>query len=591
MADTPDLGSGASAWGFKSPLPHLIVSLTLGLLSCNPSSHTYLRSLAALHDDSLPQSGHSAPNEFIPNRGSILPQLKVRGDGETKVFDLSVFDELQIKHPANAIRISPDFQSVALQFDLGEQAHFGLLTKTHNQLIPFPNLLDLVWQDPSTLILLVATSQENKLLSFNVTTKSIRILYKSPAMHFIHLHRGENGMVYFSTHQPFKTVWYEIKDLSPQKLSWASGQKEIVPFEDGFIALDFTGGLRFHSNGNTKRIPAPTNFFADSIVSGQKLFSVVGRKDCKPTGLLCTKEQCRPFSAPGMGALRIVSIENDSLNLEYSSLSEGKIEFHIPHEGKIESRVIKRPPLQTSEKLFRVKSRDGTPIPVTVVSAHNGANSPILLRVYGGYGVSQGPEFDTHLFPFLDNGTRIAYAHVRGGGECGPLWHKAGSGDKKKQTALDLEDVIDEFSKSEAPLFLHARSAGALPALHAGRTRSSEIAGIILEAPLMNLNGIKEHHATWDDEEFGLWGSKEANRNRAFFKFSHTQSLPPLFVWASAKDSIIPLPLVKLWLSQLNASKIYYFEDRDAPHEGPQLSDKVAELKSREFEFVMRHLK
>lgn len=47
------------------------------------------------------------------------------------------------------------------------------------------------------------------------------------------------------------------------------------------------------------------------------------------------------------------------------------------------------------------------------------AGGPALLLVYGAYGESLDPGLDASLLPLLARGWTLAFAHVRGGGECG----------------------------------------------------------------------------------------------------------------------------------------------------------------------------
>ena len=87
-------------------------------------------------------------------------------------------------------------------------------------------------------------------------------------------------------------------------------------------------------------------------------------------------------------------------------------------------------------------SRDGTSVPMTIVRKKgtrlNGDN-PTILTGYGGYGISRTPDFDFTRRIWLDQGGVIAVAHLRGGGEFGEEWHKAGNLTKK-------QNVFDDFA-------------------------------------------------------------------------------------------------------------------------------------------------
>jgi len=86
-------------------------------------------------------------------------------------------------------------------------------------------------------------------------------------------------------------------------------------------------------------------------------------------------------------------------------------------------------------------SRDGTRVPVNIIRRNgtklDGTN-PVLLYAYGGYGVSLSPYFWPRLRVWLDSGGVAVIANLRGGGEYGEEWHKAGNLTKK-------QNVFDDF--------------------------------------------------------------------------------------------------------------------------------------------------
>jgi prolyl oligopeptidase len=86
-------------------------------------------------------------------------------------------------------------------------------------------------------------------------------------------------------------------------------------------------------------------------------------------------------------------------------------------------------------------SRDGTRVPVNIVRRKgtklDGTN-PVLLYAYGGYGVSLSPFFWPRLRVWLDLGGVAVIANLRGGGEYGEAWHKAGN-------LTNKQNVFDDF--------------------------------------------------------------------------------------------------------------------------------------------------
>jgi prolyl oligopeptidase len=86
-------------------------------------------------------------------------------------------------------------------------------------------------------------------------------------------------------------------------------------------------------------------------------------------------------------------------------------------------------------------SKDGTKVPLTVVR-HKGTpldgRNPTLLTGYGGYGLSQRPYFLGNRMVWLEQGGVFAIANLRGGGEFGEAWHRAGR-------LIQKQNVFDDF--------------------------------------------------------------------------------------------------------------------------------------------------
>ncbi len=86
-------------------------------------------------------------------------------------------------------------------------------------------------------------------------------------------------------------------------------------------------------------------------------------------------------------------------------------------------------------------SKDGTKVPMIITYKKgielNGKN-PTILYGYGGFNISLMPRFSTANAVWLNNGGVYAVANLRGGGEYGKKWHKAG-------TQLHKQNVFDDF--------------------------------------------------------------------------------------------------------------------------------------------------
>ncbi|HSN99396.1 MAG TPA: prolyl oligopeptidase family serine peptidase, partial [Candidatus Nanopelagicales bacterium] len=86
-------------------------------------------------------------------------------------------------------------------------------------------------------------------------------------------------------------------------------------------------------------------------------------------------------------------------------------------------------------------SKDGTKVPLNILrkkGAKLDGSSPALLTGYGGYSISLQPGMKPFARLWLDRGGVYAVANLRGGGEFGEAWHRAGNLTNKQNVFDDL---------------------------------------------------------------------------------------------------------------------------------------------------------
>ncbi|MEK6688797.1 MAG: prolyl oligopeptidase family serine peptidase [Gemmatimonadota bacterium] len=94
---------------------------------------------------------------------------------------------------------------------------------------------------------------------------------------------------------------------------------------------------------------------------------------------------------------------------------------------------------ETKQVFYR--SKDGTRVPLFIVHRKGlvlDGQRPTLLYAYGGFNITQGPSFNPLHVALLEQGGVYALASIRGGGEYGEAWHRAGM-------LLNKQNVFDDF--------------------------------------------------------------------------------------------------------------------------------------------------
>ncbi len=98
------------------------------------------------------------------------------------------------------------------------------------------------------------------------------------------------------------------------------------------------------------------------------------------------------------------------------------------------------PSQYTTRQVFYT-SKDGTRVPMTLthrVDMQPTGDNPTILYGYGGFNIPMLPSFSISTVAWLDMGGVYATANIRGGGEYGERWHRAG-------TKLNKQNVFDDF--------------------------------------------------------------------------------------------------------------------------------------------------
>ncbi len=212
-----------------------------------------------------------------------------------------------------------------------------------------------------------------------------------------------------------------------------------------------------------------------SLVAGQ--IGVLSLQDVASVVKLYTLDGklLRDVRMPGLGSASGLIGRFDRPEIFYSFTTMLQPATAYVYDAKANTSQPFNPPKLTfdptrfvTERVF-YRSKDGTRVPMFVShrkdAARNGQN-PTMLYAYGGFSISERPRFRPDVIAWIEQGGVYAIANIRGGGEYGEEWHKAGQFDRKQNVFDDFiagaEYLIREKYTSPAHLAINGGSNGGL---------------------------------------------------------------------------------------------------------------------------------
>ena len=322
----------------------------------------------------------------------------------------------------------------------------------------------------------------------------------------------------------------------------------------------------------------------------------------------------REVEFPGIGSASGFGGKKDQDETFYSFSSFATPPSTYRYDMKSgDSKLIRQAEVDFNPDDFEVKqvfykSKDGTRIPMFIAHKKgielNGEN-PTLLYAYGGFNISLTPGFSVTRLQWMEMGGVFAMPNLRGGGEYGQAWHKAGTKTHKQNVFDDFiaaaEWLIKNKYCSSKTLGIQGGSNGGL-LVGACMTQRPKLFGACLPAVGV-MDMLKFHKWTagryWVDD----YGSSENTREEfdALLAYSPYHNLkdgteypPTMVMTADTDDRVVPGHSFKfasrLQQAHSGENPVLIRIESKSGHGSGKPTSKQIELAADQWAFLAKHL-
>ncbi|MGM0578157.1 MAG: prolyl oligopeptidase family serine peptidase [Myxococcota bacterium] len=252
-------------------------------------------------------------------------------------------------------------------------------------------------------------------------------------------------------------------------------------------------------------------------------------------------------------------------------------------------------------------SADGTRVSMFVVHRKDlvrDGDTPFLLYGYGGFDVNMLPDFRASIYPWLEAGGGYALPNLRGGGEYGEAWHRAGMLENKQNVFDDFiaaaEHLVDEGYTRPDRLAISGGSNGGLLVGAATTQRPDLFEAVVCAVPLLDMLRYHEFGSgrTWM-REYGDPDEEEHFRFlHAYSPYHHVRpgtNYPALLMLsADSDDRVDPMHARKMTAALQHATSadhpILLRIEENAGHGGADMVAKYVEKAADTYAFLMHRL-
>jgi prolyl oligopeptidase len=302
-------------------------------------------------------------------------------------------------------------------------------------------------------------------------------------------------------------------------------------------------------------------------------------------------------------------------NCESNALLIGCNDFLQPHSVYLlnvggTAKLLKKEPARFDAtgmtiRQYNATADDGTPIPYFFVAPRASCpieGWPVQLTGYGGFEVSLLPNYDPIIGTlWLARGGAYALANIRGGGEFGPEWHRAGTRERRITAQDDFAAVASDIvkrrlSRPDRIIGTGASNGGLLVANMLVR-HPKRFGAFICTFPLLDMKRYTKLSGNSYIEEYGDPDNPEdwafLKNISAYHLIAPNQTYPPVLLMTTASDDRVhPGHARKMsaQLQEMGYQAMYYELDKGGHTAGADNIDRALFL-ALQFSFRRRWLK
>lgn len=240
----------------------------------------------------------------------------------------------------------------------------------------------------------------------------------------------------------------------------------------------------------------------------------------------------KPVPVPALASVgQVLGLQGDEILFRVETFLEPPAWYHFDAAANKVTRtaLFRTSPADFSDcevvREFAV-SKDGTKVPINIIKRKDtklDGTNPTLLNGYGGYAISLTPKFKVSRKVWLEQGGVYAIANLRGGGEFGEEWHRAGNLTRKQNVFDDFlacaHHLIDTKYTRPDKLAIEGGSNGGL-LMGAALTQAPDLfRAVVSHVGIYDMLRVELHpNGAFNVTEFGT--VKDAKQFEAMYAYS-----------------------------------------------------------------------